>query len=78
MLENEFKSVLNNIHCLKHSTISEQIHSTLYWKLGSLVRGISFTITVVIEMSCFVQVYNPRYIVPWLKGSVIMLICGSI
>ena len=37
------------------------MHSTIYWKLGSLVQGMSYIITIVIEMSSFVQVCNPRY-----------------
>ena len=37
------------------------MHSTIYWKLCSLVQGMSYAITIVIEMSSFVHVCNPRF-----------------
>ena len=54
------------------------MHTDIYWKLGSLVRGRSYAITGVIEISSFVQVSKPRCIIFWHRGVVIMLLFGSI
>ena len=61
------------IHGRKEIVEVARKESDMHSTIGSLVQGMSYAIMIVIEMSSFVQVCNPRYIVSWHRGGVIPL-----